>query len=153
MADRIQIQYEYSEEDEYYAKLTLGNSSVAVGEAAGAGDQTDWEIIDCFNGKQLAFRRITGDHTTPDAVWAELMTKAHHLLLDLHRQAVEQAQRDEEFRSLYSQLQDTLSNSNTLLEMNGWNGMTAGQLSSMRTAVNLACECYEKLDDAYDPPE
>lgn len=150
MKTDYQIHYEHSELDEWWCKLTLGNVSVAVGEAPGAGDQSEWEIIDASNGQQLSFRRIADDHTASD-VWPDLMQKAHHHLLELHRKAREQAARDAEARRLHLRLQDELTAISHLIETGGYTGLTVEQLSKLTRATDLVIEAQEEIDEAYDP--
>lgn len=145
------IQYEHSMDTPWYMKMTLNNSSVAVGEAAGAGDGQEWEIIDGFNGKQLAFRRLTDDHTTPADIWPDLMMKAHCELLTLEQMAKERAKREADFVELMKAAADRLANMTHVVDQMQPSGVTDTQVAHLRNCVEFLDQADEAMDEAYDP--
>lgn len=151
---RCRIDYEFSSDDPYYAKLTFMNSSVAVGEAAGNGDQTEWEIVDCFDGKRLDFRRVTDDHTQPADIWPSLMTKAHHLLLELHREAEAQAARDKRWAELYAEIQELREKidgyTDQLADIRGVSDRSISMAMKTRNQMGAAYEALDDLEDSLD---
>lgn len=151
---KLYIEYEYSVDAPFYCKLMLDNQSVIVGEAAGSSDLREFEIIDGYNGKQLAFLRITDDeYTTAQDLWSDLMMKAHCELLTLQQIAVEQASRDNQFNTAVQEAEGHLA---SMIQMNGAGrmprkaGVTAQNLENMRNAVNRLSDAYDRLSDAYD---
>jgi hypothetical protein len=150
----MKIEYETSIDTPYYAKLTMGEASVAVGEAPGAGDGREWEIIDCFDGKQLAFRRITDDYITLPCIWDDLMMRAHCELLTLRQKAVEQAERTRKYQDLARAAEDHLQNMTIMLNTMGTDElMTDEQLAWLDKAVDKLDEAAELIDDVQDPSE
>lgn len=106
----MKFEYGKSELTEFWCDIHYGPINVVVGEAAGGGDQTEWEIIDCSNGEQLAFRRLSDDYTTPADLWPDLMLKAHVLALDLYTKLIAQQERNRQWMKLSKQVQRSHKN-------------------------------------------
>jgi hypothetical protein len=147
------IQYQTSTETPHWCKLTYGNSSVAVGEAPGEGDGMDleFEIIDCYDGKQLAFRRRK-DAEDMLVFWEGIMTKAHHELLSLHYKAQIQAELSNELHKLNNRAHELLEHiSRTMMTDVTAQTLTEADVRNMSHVVNNLQSAYDKLDRIVDP--
>lgn len=147
--------YEASELEAPWVKISFGNSAVAVGEVPGEGDgmDTEFEVIDCFDGKQLCFRRRADDEDL-ETMWEELTTKAHHLLLELHTEAVAEAQRSKERLTLCDRLETKLQSLSLLvLHISNGDELDDTGIGHLRNADDFLDKAYEALDEAYDPEE
>jgi len=155
---KLYIKYEYSSDAPFYCKLMLDNQSVTVAEAVpGSGDLREFEIIDGYNGKQLAFRRISDDddYTTAADIWPDLMMKAHCELLTLQQMAVEQAARDNEFSTFLGDAEGHLKSMIHMIERGTMprTGMKAKDLHTLKNAVSRLSDAYDLIDDLSDPDE
>lgn len=150
MIDNI-VTYEHSIDTPFWCKLSMGNSSVAVGRTTDL-DNHCYEIIDCYDGKQLAFRRLTGNSVIAD-VWFDLMMKAHCELIALEQVRVQQLGKEREFRQLAIDAMNHMAAINHMVVQLDATGCTADQLMWLRNAVFRMADAHQLIDDVQDPPE
>ena len=146
-----QFTYTTDSEQPYWLGIKFNNSEVVVGFAPGdVGDTAAFEVTDKFNGKQLAYVNIT--HLDMVKAWHDTVTKAHHLVLQLHAEAVEQAERDRLFSisvdNFFEAFEAADKYSHNIREIRG---VTNEQLRQMKRAADSMRIVADALDLVEDP--
>ena len=146
-----QFTYTTDPEQPYYLGVTFNNTEVTVGFVdAEPGDTAAFEVIDKFNGKQLAYINIT--HLDVVKAWHDIVTKAHHLVLELHAEAVKQAERDRLFSisvdNFFEAFEAADKYSHNIREIRG---VTDEQLRQMKRAADSMRVVADALDLVEDP--
>lgn len=149
-----QFTYTTDSDQPYYLGITFNNSEVVVGFAPGdVGDTAAFQVTDKFNGKQLACINI--NHRNLVTVWHDIVTKAHHLVLDLHAKAVAQAQRDREWSKLMSQIEERMENIRHYLDQGLLDARAVRQMDiqRLRDVFRFLEQADGELDLLCDPEE
>lgn len=146
--------YLTDEEQPYYLEVTYHGSTVIAGFAPGdIGDTAVFEITDKYDGKQLATVNIR--HADMVNQWHDLVTKAHHLVLSLHAEAVKQAERDKEWTKLLNQAMSRFENIDQYLAKSGElvDSRNVGDkdIELMKAVVEALTTAGDKLDLIADP--
>ena len=150
-----QFIYTTDPDDPYHLEIGFNNVAVAVGFAPGdnfSGARA-FEVIDKFDGRQLACINI--NHVDIVVAWQGIVTKAHHLALELHAEAVEQAARDKAWTQLLNQAMSRFENIDQYLakssELIDSRNVTTKDVEHMAEVVRSLTVAGDKLDLIADP--
>lgn len=146
-----QFTYETDTEQPYWLSITFNNSGVVVGFATGdVGDAAAFEVIDKFNGKQLAYINIGSLDLV--VAWHNIVTEAHHIALELHAEAVKQAERDRLFSISVDNFFEAFEAADRLApSVRDIRGVTDDQLRQMKRAADSMRIVADALDLVEDP--
>lgn len=150
------FKYLTDEEQPYYLEVTFHNSTVVTGFAPGdVGDMAAFEVTDKLTGEQLACINI--GHLDMVNEWHSIVTKAHHLVLDLHAKAVEQAKRDKQWAELLAKATERFENIDRYLgsmsELLDSRNVTDEDIRNIHSVVDSLTNAGHKLDLIDDPEE
>lgn len=145
-----QFTYTTDSDQPYYLGITFNNSEVIVGFAPGdVGDTAAFEVTDKFNGNQLAHVNIS--HLDMVKAWHDIVTKAHHLVLDLHAKAVAQAERDRLFTisvdNFFEAFEAADKYSHNLREIRGVNDEQLRQMKRAADSMRIVADALDLVED------
>lgn len=152
MLDTSKYQFVYTADSDqpYWLKIQFGESSVTVTFVpAEPTDIPAFWVVDNYNGEELSRVNIT--HEDMVRAWHDIVTKAHHHVLELHAEAIKQAERDRLFgvlvENFFEAFEAADKYSHGLREVRGVNDEQLRQARRAAEAMRITADALDLIAD------
>lgn len=147
---RFQFTYGTDSNQPYWLEIAFHRSTVIVTlSTSDKADETFLEVIDKLNGNQLAYRNV--NHIDMVKAWQDTVTKAHHLVLELHAEAVAQAERDRLFciavENFFEAFEAADKYSHNIRELRGVSNDQLIQMDRAAKSMRIVADALDLVED------